>query len=72
MLGVPDEHWGEMVVAVVAPAGVASADELIAVCRERLAGYKVPKRVHALDALPLNATGKVERGRLRERYTGGD
>ena len=70
VLGVPDEHWGEMVVAVIAPAGAASVEEILGACRRRLAGYKVPKRVHELDALPLNATGKVERGRLRERYAG--
>jgi acyl-CoA synthetase (AMP-forming)/AMP-acid ligase II len=70
VVGVPDEHWGEMVVAFVAGAGagVVDPDALRAVCRARLAGYKVPKHVRVLDALPLNATGKVARARLRELF----
>lgn len=69
VVGVPDDHWGEMVVAFAVP-GDGAPDEaaVIAACRERLAGYRVPKRVRFLDALPVNATGKVERGALRERY----
>jgi acyl-CoA synthetase (AMP-forming)/AMP-acid ligase II len=70
VVGVPDEHWGEMVVAFVAGAGAGAVDPeaLRAACRERLAGYKVPKHVRVLDALPLNATGKVARARLRELF----
>ncbi|WP_228431254.1 AMP-binding enzyme [Baekduia soli] len=65
VVGVADEHWGEMVVAFAAPPGPAGEAEVIAACRARLAGYKVPKKVRFLDALPLNATGKVQRGALR-------
>ena len=42
-----------------------SAAELLAWCRERMAGYKVPRSVVFLDELPLNATGKVMKDRLR-------
>jgi acyl-CoA synthetase (AMP-forming)/AMP-acid ligase II len=68
VVGVPDEHWGEMVVAFVAGAGSVDPEALRAACRARLAGYKVPKHVRVLDALPLNATGKVARARLRELF----
>jgi acyl-CoA synthetase (AMP-forming)/AMP-acid ligase II len=69
-LGVEDERWGEMVVAFVSPSPATnlSGDEVIRVCRERIAGYKTPKRVFVVDALPKNPTGKVERGVLRRMY----
>jgi HIP---CoA ligase len=44
---------------------VPSADDLIAWSRERMAGYKVPRYVQFVDELPLNATGKVMKDRLR-------
>jgi fatty-acyl-CoA synthase len=57
-----------MVVAFVAGADAVDPDALRAACRASLAGYKVPKHVRVLDALPLNATGKVARARLRELF----
>ncbi|MCW2994175.1 MAG: long-chain fatty acid--CoA ligase, partial [Conexibacter sp.] len=68
VVGVPDEHWGEMVVAFVATDGAVEEAALLAACRAHLAGYKVPKQLRLLDALPLNATGKVARGALRASY----
>jgi acyl-CoA synthetase (AMP-forming)/AMP-acid ligase II len=69
VVGVPDDHWGEMVVAFVATGAAAvSEDALLAACRRELAGFKVPKHVRLLDALPLNATGKVARGQLRASF----
>jgi acyl-CoA synthetase (AMP-forming)/AMP-acid ligase II len=67
VVGVPDEHWGEMVVAFMVPAPGAELDarRVREHCRERLADYKVPKAFRVLDELPKNPTGKVERGRLR-------
>jgi malonyl-CoA/methylmalonyl-CoA synthetase len=64
--GVPSERWGEEVVAFVVPAGDLDADELIAHCRERLSAYKCPKRVVALDELPVNRMGKVRRDALAD------
>lgn len=64
VVGAEDEYWGEAVVAFVVGEGL-TVDGVRAVCRERLAGFKVPKRVIVVDALPKNPTGKVERGRLR-------
>lgn len=71
VVGVPDEKWGELVTAVVAlvAAGVQprpTAAELIAHCRESLAGYKCPKRVEFVDSLPRTATGKIQKYRVRE------
>ena len=65
----PDSEFGECVVAYVAlkPDAAATADDLIAHCRERIASYKKPKYVVFLDALPRNANGKVLKAELRER-----
>ena len=72
VFGRPDPDWGERVEAALVPrAGVAlDNDEVRAFCRERLAGYKVPKVFHVLDRLPLTATMKVDRRRLRELADG--
>ncbi len=70
VIGVPDEKWGETVKAVVVPAPGATvdADELIALSRSQLAGYKRPTSVDVVEALPRNATGKVLRRELRAPY----
>jgi acyl-CoA synthetase (AMP-forming)/AMP-acid ligase II len=67
VVGMPDEQWGEVVVAVVhrKPNSIASEDELIAFCRERLASYKKPRRVVFVEELPKNASGKILKFRLR-------
>jgi acyl-CoA synthetase (AMP-forming)/AMP-acid ligase II len=67
VIGIPDERWGEAVHAIVVPRGAGpSGDELLDHCRARLAGYKVPKSVEFVDALPRNVTGKVLKRELRE------
>jgi long-chain acyl-CoA synthetase len=67
-IGVPDERLGEKVVAFVVPATGTDVDSsaLIDECARNLARYKVPREVRYLEELPRNATGKVDRGRLRE------
>jgi HIP---CoA ligase len=65
VIGVPDERLGQVGKAFVVRKAAVSADEVIAWCRERMAGFKVPRSVEFLDALPLNATGKVVKDRLR-------
>ncbi|MER7007884.1 class I adenylate-forming enzyme family protein [Dactylosporangium sp. NPDC000555] len=67
-----DPEWGERVEAalVPVPGSAIDVDEVRRFCRERLAGYKVPKVFHVMDQLPLTATMKVDRRRLRE-VTGG-
>ena len=73
VIGVPDDRWGETVLAVVVPRpGVdVDPDEVIAFCRDRLAHYKCPTRVEVRTRpLPLNPTGKVLRRELRSVYDG--
>jgi O-succinylbenzoic acid--CoA ligase len=67
VIGIPDEQWGRTVAAfvVLAPGGAASADDLKRFCRERLAGYKVPRQITFREALPRNAAGKLLRRELR-------
>ena len=70
VIGVPDETWGERVHAVVVPAGGATVtlDELHEFCAERIAGYKTPRSMGLVDALPLSAAGKVLKRELRKPY----
>ncbi len=70
VIGTPSARWGEEVCAVVVPAPGAApdSDELIAFARGKIAGYKVPRRVVFVEALPRNATGKVLRRELRRRF----
>jgi malonyl-CoA/methylmalonyl-CoA synthetase len=70
VIGVPHPDFGEAVAAVVVPAPNAALDEaaVIAAVRERLAGFKVPKRVWFADSLPRNAMGKVQKSTLRARH----
>jgi len=67
VIGCPDRDWGERVTAVVvlAEAGAASSDDLIAFCRQKLAAYKAPKSVLFREDLPRNAMGKVQKTELR-------
>jgi acyl-CoA synthetase (AMP-forming)/AMP-acid ligase II len=70
----PDRRMGEVGLAVVVPsAETATAGDdleptLIAWTRERLANYKVPRSVVTVESLPLNASGKVLKRELRERF----
>jgi acyl-CoA synthetase (AMP-forming)/AMP-acid ligase II len=72
VVGLPDERWGEMVTALVVPRAGMSIDggELAAFCRERLAGFKVPRRVEVVGELPRNAMGKVRKFKIVEDLTG--
>jgi long-chain acyl-CoA synthetase len=67
VLGVAHAELGEEVAAFVTlrPGARAEAAELVAFCRERLAGYKYPRRVTVVDALPKSATGKILKAQLR-------
>lgn len=68
VIGVPDDKWGEVVKAVVSLEGEATAEEIIAFARERLAAYKCPKTIDFADELPRNPTGKILKKELRKPY----
>lgn len=70
VIGVPDEKWGEAVKAICVPkpGHSISPEGIINYARERVAGFKVPKSVDAIAALPRNASGKILRRELREPY----
>ena len=70
VVGLPHEQWGEAVTAFVIAEDGASADpaELVAWCRERLAGFETPKRVVLVDELPVTVGGKVLKYKLRAAH----
>ncbi len=70
VVGLPDATWGEAVTAVVVPRPGAdlTPSAVIAHCRERLPGYKCPKRVLFVDGLPKNSVGKVQKVELVRRH----
>jgi acyl-CoA synthetase (AMP-forming)/AMP-acid ligase II len=72
VIGVPSDKWGEDVKAIVVrkPDSSISEEAIIAFCGERLAGYKRPRSVDFVDALPKNPSGKVLKRELREPYWG--
>ena len=74
IVGVPDPKWGESGVAVVVLEPDSDLDQatLIQHCVERLAKFKVPARMHVIDELPRNATGKVLKRELRVMLAGED
>jgi oxalate---CoA ligase len=69
VFGVPDSKYGEEVSAAVVLRGAATAQELQAYCRTRLADFKVPKTIHLVSAIPRNAMGKVQRRDLTALFS---
>jgi long-chain acyl-CoA synthetase len=71
VIGIPSEQWGEAVHAIVTrkPGAVVAADEIIAFCRERIAGYKCPRSLEISDeGLPLSGAGKILKRELRAPF----
>ena len=70
VIGVPDDTWGESVKAVVVlkDGQTATDDEIMAFARTRIAGYKTPRSVDFIDALPRNPSGKILKRELRAPY----
>ncbi len=70
VVGLPDPVWGEEVAAfiILKPDVSSTAETIIAYCREHLARFKCPKEVIFMDAFPKTATGKIQKGKLRETY----
>ena len=70
LIGQPDEKWGEvgLMIVMLKPGQSVAGEELQEFCRERLARYKVPKRVEFMDELPYSPYGKVMKAVLREKW----
>lgn len=70
VIGVPDEKWGEAVLALVKlkPEMAATPEEIITWCRGKMAGYIIPKKVEFVTDFPMTAAGKIQKNVLRERY----
>jgi fatty-acyl-CoA synthase len=70
VIGIPDEKWGELVMAYVQakPGTQPSADALVAAVREAKGAVAAPKRVDFIDALPQTALGKIDKKALRARH----
>ncbi|TKD72048.1 fatty acid--CoA ligase [Pseudalkalibacillus hwajinpoensis] len=70
VLGQPDEKWGEVVTAVIVKKSSITAEELDRYCKEspNLADYKRPRKYLFVDELPRNASGKIQKFRLREQF----
>jgi fatty-acyl-CoA synthase len=73
LIGMPDEKWGEVGWAIVVLRSDVkiSAEELIEFCRERLARYKIPKRIIFAEMLPKTGANKIDKNKLQEMYTTG-
>jgi acyl-CoA synthetase (AMP-forming)/AMP-acid ligase II len=70
VVGIPDDHWGEKVVACVVAREPVSEEALLAHCGDKLAGFKRPKSVVFYDSLPADKAGKILKRQLREELTG--
>jgi o-succinylbenzoate---CoA ligase len=70
--GMPDPEWGEAVTAFVVERAPVADYELLVFCRERLAGYQVPKRIVRVESLPRNPGGKLLRSELGRRQPGAE
>ncbi len=72
-VGLPDERWGEIgcVVVVLAPGAILTEDNVLAICRAKLARFKVPKQVvfYRAEDLPTTPTGKVQKFRLAQQLS---
>ncbi|MFE2959625.1 long-chain-fatty-acid--CoA ligase [Nocardia tengchongensis] len=68
VIGVPDETYGEEILAVVVPSGPLTAEDVIAYAKEHVARYKYPRRVEFVTELPMGPTHKILKRELKQRY----
>ncbi len=71
VVGVADPDWGQRVIAVVTTATPLAVDVVASHCRDQLASYKKPKDIFVIDEMPLGATGKISKLKLREMAESG-
>jgi acyl-CoA synthetase (AMP-forming)/AMP-acid ligase II len=69
--GVPHPTWGEEVSAAVVLKGTATESDILAFCKERLADFKRPKKIHIVETIPRTATGKIQRKAVATALAGG-
>ena len=71
MIGIPDDKWGEVPIAVltVRDGFALGADDVRTHLENRIARYKIPKRVEIVDGLPRTASGKIRKAELRKTYS---
>jgi acyl-CoA synthetase (AMP-forming)/AMP-acid ligase II len=69
IIGLPDKKWGEVVTAIIVKKAGSrvTEEELRGFCRGEIAGYKVPKKVFFIDSLPMSASGKLLKNKLKEQ-----
>lgn len=72
VVGLPDPAWGQLVAAAIVADDGAAPEEIRLWMQERLAGFKVPSRIERVEALPMTASGKVQRRLVREMLAGGN
>jgi acyl-CoA synthetase (AMP-forming)/AMP-acid ligase II len=70
VIGIPSKEWGEAVHAIIVPraAGGVSEEDIIAHCKQKIAGYKCPKTVEFRTELPLSGAGKILKAQMRDAY----
>jgi acyl-CoA synthetase (AMP-forming)/AMP-acid ligase II len=70
VIGVPDDKFGEALLAfvVLQPGAALSVDEMVEFCRDKIAGYKIPRKLEIIDELPRNPSGKILKKILRAPY----
>jgi long-chain acyl-CoA synthetase len=70
VIGLPDPTWGQAVTAVIVTVAGShvSLDDVKLLCKGQLAGYKIPKVIKLVNAIPRNETGKVIKRELRDRF----
>lgn len=69
VVGLPHPKWSEAVTAFVKLRGEGAKEDIIAYCREHLAGYQIPKKIVVVEEFPMTTTGKIQKHVLRSSYT---
>ena len=67
VVGLPDDHWGDRVHAVISGAASLDGEAVLAMCKDKLAGYKMPKAVEVWEELPKSTAGKILRRVVRDQ-----